>query len=388
MASHADVVICGGGLVGGALALALQDSGLSVALLEAQADFGHRDARTLAISYASRLVLERLGVWQDSLQAVPIERIHVSHRHRFGQTSMTAEEMRLPALGYVIRHAALGQVMHEALDRAPITYLTGAQVERTAVTNSFGLACYVRQRRQEEVTGRLLVLADGGRMAAQMPLIQRRVQTYGQAAVVAEVQTGKPVGHVAYERFTPDGPVALLPAGEAYALIWTAQPAQAELLCGLPEDQFLARLQAHFGDRAGTFTHVSARAQFPLTLQSADETAVPRCVLIGNAAQTLHPVAGQGFNLGLRDAWELGQALRSTPAAQVGSAAMLAQYRQRRRADRRGSIMTTDTLIRIFSNEHPLLELGRGLGLMLLETLPPARRLFARGMIYGHGGGV
>jgi 2-octaprenyl-6-methoxyphenol hydroxylase len=191
---------------------------------------------------------------------------------------------------------------------------------------------------------------------------------------------------VAYERFTPDGPLALLPMGEGMAVVWTTTPANARLLCGLPEDVFLERLQAAFGGRLGAFQGARACSSYPLVLRFADRIAKTRVVALGNAAQTLHPVAGQGLNLGLRDAWELAGTIQGLAAAEIGAAAHLRAYAARRRIDRRGGIAFTDALVRLFSNDIAPLKLARGLGLAALGAAPPLKDFLVRRMTFGARG--
>ncbi|MBS1185371.1 MAG: ubiquinone biosynthesis hydroxylase, partial [Proteobacteria bacterium] len=209
---------------------------------------------------------------------------------------------------------------------------------------------------------------------------------YDQMAVVCDVQTELPHASQAFERFTPEGPAALLPKGEHYALVWTADSAAARRIAALPDREFLAALYRHFGGRQGLFLHASPRKTFPLRLAYTGSEAAGRVVRIGNAAQTLHPVAGQGFNIGLRDAWELASLCGDTPASEIGSAAMLAAYARGRRTDVLGGLGFTDFLVRTFSNDFAPLRHARGLGLLALEALPPLKTFVARRMMFGARG--
>jgi 2-octaprenyl-6-methoxyphenol hydroxylase len=246
---------------------------------------------------------------------------------------------------------------------------------------------FTRQDKEQSLSAALAVVADGGRSLKAIPGIHKEVRDYGQAALVARVETELPHGDIAYERFTPRGPLALLPWGErAFALVWTETPEVAQALTTLDETDFLQQLHAYFGDRQGRFVKVLDRGVFPLKLARAKPVTAQRLAVIGNAAQTLHPVAGQGFNLGLRDAWELAQILRATPRAQLGGAAMLRRYQSSRRTDTGGGILFTDFLVRAFSNDIPGLGALRGCGLAALELLAPAKRFVARKMSFGaHG---
>jgi 2-octaprenyl-6-methoxyphenol hydroxylase len=379
-----DVVIVGGGPIGAALAIALRDSGLSVLVLEARPDAGSsNDARTLAMSYGSRLILERLGIWSQIAPATPIESIHVSQRGGFGRTLLSAAEADLPALGYVVRYARLQQALGQAIESEHTALITGAQVTGMNSTDEGVCIEFHRQGNAQSATARLLVIADGGASAELRAGAGVKVREYGQDAVVGLVETSQPHGRKAYERFTPDGPIALLPFESRYALVWTATPETANALMGLPAKGFLEKLQRHFGDRAGRFISVEARARFPLMLRYAADPVLPRTVMLGNAAQALHPIAGQGFNLGLRDAWELGETLLLHAARDPGSRECLSDYRAARRPDRLHGIALTHSLVKIFSNDLVLLRATRGAALALLELIPPAKRAFMQSMIFG-----
>lgn len=381
-----DLVIVGGGQVGMALALALRGSGLSVLLLEAR-DFPAKsdDLRPLALSQGSRLILQRLGVW-DTLPAVtPITTIHVSNRGSFGRTVMTAAELRVPALGYVVNHHDVFRAMHTLLDQGDTTRLTGVQVTKPGMAGEYGQITCQCGGTEKQITAKLIVLADGGKLAGQVEGITAHVHDYGQQAVVANLKTVLPQSGTAYERFTADGPIALLPIGEYFAMVWTADPATAQELIRLDEAAFLARLHAHFGDRLGRFVSAGPRSAFPLSLKYVTPVTVHRTVLIGNAAQTLHPVAGQGFNLGLRDAWELSCEILAAPE-EAGKPGMLARYRDKRRLDSTGGRIFTDSLVRLFSARDGVLQGVLGLGLNVLGCLPPARRFVARRMMFGARG--
>jgi 2-octaprenyl-6-methoxyphenol hydroxylase len=314
-----DVLIVGGGPVGTAVAQALRGSALAVGLLEAQtADTARSDPRPIALSHGSRLILERLGVWEELGPVTPISRVHVSQRGGFGRVELAAEEARLPALGYVLDYARLAATLARGLDARGCHYVTGAAVTGLEAQGDQARVNFSRDRGTGHASARLVIVADGGAMAG---IARVCAHDYRQAAVTARVETRAPHRNVAYERFTPEGPLALLPAGEALALIWTTTPEQAQQLCALAPDEFLRSLQQAFGQRLGAFTAASARAWFPLALKVAGRIRTPRTVAVGNASQTLHPVAGQGFNLGLRDAWELATLLRGCSRQQIGGAA-------------------------------------------------------------------
>jgi 2-octaprenyl-6-methoxyphenol hydroxylase len=385
------LLIVGAGPVGAVCALALQQQGVAARVIEAQPADARADTRTLALSHGARLILDRLGVWNRLEDVTPITRIHISHRGALGVARLTAEDVAVPALGYVLPYAALTAVLKQALRDAAIAVDYGVAVDRI----ESDVACAtVRTADGRALTAQMVVVADGGRGdAAPEPRFKR---DYDQMAVVCDVQTELPHANRAYERFTPEGPVALLPNGERYALVWTASHAHAQQIAALSDDAFLAALYRHFGGRQGRFLAASPRKTFALKLAWTGSEAADRVVRIGNAAQTLHPVAGQGFNIGLRDAWELaalcGDTLHEsnqrgeTPADAIGSAAMLRAYARGRRTDVLGGVGFTDFLIRVFSNDIAPLRHARGLGLLALEVLPPLKSFVARRMIFGARG--
>lgn len=373
-----DVAIVGGGPVGSAVAAFAAGSGLDTAVFEARAAPSH-DGRTLALSHASRERLEEAQAWPRE-GTTPIRSIHVSQKGGPGRTLLDAAEQSLPALGYTVAFSALEAALGEALARAGLRPGYGESCERIALDPE---GATLRFSSGREVRARLLVLADGGANATKIPGIAFTEKDYGQQAVVASIRTDRPHALRAYERFTPDGPVALLPVDDRFALVWTASPAAAQRILALDDRDFLADLQSHFGDRAGRFLDVTARAAFPLKLRTVNVPVAMRTAIIGNAAQALHPIAGQGLNLGLRDAAALATLLRSTPRPEIGGAVMLDAYRDARRRDASSGVLVTDLLVAAFSDPRRLPTLGRGLALAALDLFPPARRLLAERMIHG-----
>jgi 2-octaprenyl-6-methoxyphenol hydroxylase len=382
--SEHDVVIVGGGPVGAALALALADGKRSVLLAEARDEpVREDDPRSLALSFGSRLILERIGIWSQIAPATAIQTIHVSHRGGFGRAVLASAEAGLPALGYVVPHAALQRALTKGLRQVSnLTLLTGFRATRAESTaNSVHVQFeHASGSMRRTAHAKLTVIADGG--ATSQGLTRMRVREYGQSALVANVLTSKPHQNWAFERFTPEGPLALLPHEAGFALVWTNAPESAQLLCSLPASTFLQHLQTAFGERAGTFIAVEGRTTFPLALRVADPPTVARTLLLGNAAQTLHPVAGQGLNLGLRDAWELAEDIQLRPG-DPGSGQVLTAYTSRRRRDRTSGVMVTDGLVRVFSNNRLPLRWLRGCGLTLLDSLPPLKRAFMQQMMFG-----
>jgi 2-octaprenyl-6-methoxyphenol hydroxylase len=364
--------------VGSALALALQPTGWRVVLLEARTATAG-DSRPLALSYGTRLILERLGVWSAlAANATPIRHIHVSQQGGFGRVGLEAAEAGLPELGYVIDYSALARELASAAEASLADCRIGAHVGAWQGGPS-AQVLYEMNGVQRTLTAPLVVVADGSGVA------DTDVVDYQQCAVTARVVSEHPHNNRAYERFTPHGPLALLPDGAGWALVWTTSPTRAQVLCELDSKQFLDELRIEFGARVGDFTAVSGRASYPLKLRRAPRTPLEHAVLIGNAAQTLHPVAGQGFNLGLRDAWELAEHAMSGAAA-PGSATWLREYHARRNVDRGGGIGITHSLVQLFSNDLLPLRMARGLGLTLLGCVPPLKNFLLRRMTFGARG--
>jgi 2-octaprenyl-6-methoxyphenol hydroxylase len=344
LAHGIDVLIRGAGPVGCALALALRGSSLTVGLVApAQAKPAFRP---IALSYASRLILERLGAW-SRLEATPIETIHVSQQQGFGRMRMDAADAGVPALGYVTEYASLLGALRE-------------QAEAFLV--------------EDDVPARCVVHAEGGAPDAQ----EKR---YAQDALVARVRTRPASSTIAFERFTSEGPLALLPYDGRYALVWSCRPQRAVSLVESSDESFLKEFALAAGSRPGQPVEVEGRAVQPLVLRVRPTRVGERAVYIGNAAQTLHPVAGQGFNLGLRDAWELAAAFRDTE--DPGDARLLARYAAARRLDTQATIRITDALAGAFVGSSRVLRAARGAALTALDIFPAPRRFFARRMMFG-----
>jgi 2-octaprenyl-6-methoxyphenol hydroxylase len=385
MSGQCDIAIIGGGPVGAALALALRGSGLDVRVLEAHpAETLSADARALALSYGSRLLLERLGVWHALRSVSSIRTIHVSQRQSFGRAVLRAEEMKAPELGYVLPYPELYNALDKIL-RSDCNTAYGASVTQLQGETGQATISYRLDGVEHTLHARLAVVADGGRLLAQQ--FPPETRDYGQSAVIAHVTCAAPLPDTAFERFTSQGPLALLPYQGGYELVWTAPHEQAQSMLQWDDATFLARLHEHFGDRVGEFLGVGKRSCFALGLRRAPrQSPMPHVVLLGNAAQTLHPVAGQGFNMGVRDAWELAQEILDAAPEQLGTEAMLSAYSARRRTDREAGIRFTDSLVRLFSNDLPLLGTGRAAALSALDCLPFAKRFIAKRMMFGANG--
>jgi len=388
-----EVAIIGGGMVGASLALGLAGTGVRVLLVEstpfdsaAQSSF---DERTTALGNASRRIFAGLGVW-DAIapNAAAIRAIHVSDAGRFGFARLNAREQGVDALGYVVANRAIGAALWGALTRsAGITLRVPARAEDLDISaQGVGFTLTHETGRRERIAARLLVAADGAHSQVRAAAgIEATVQDYEQVAVVANVAADRPHQGTAYERFTPKGPLAVLPLRDGtYAVIWACGPAQAQEVLALAEPAYLARLQAQFGWRAGRFVRAGRRGSYALKLTRALSTTAIRTVLIGNAAQALHPVAGQGFNLGLRDAAMLAEVIANAQG-DVGAPALLRAFSDWRERDREGVTRFTDGLVKLFADTRLGVPLLRNLGLLMFDLAPPAKSALAR-VSAGFGG--
>lgn len=382
-----DVAIAGGGLVGLSLAVALGELPLSVVVIEPipasaalQPSF---DARMTALAPGSRRVLEALGVWAGVAgQVTPIRSICISDAGSGGFARLAAAEQGLEVLGYTVENAVLGQALRARAAKLPrlrqlAAAATGLQAgtDRRQVTTSGGMI----------VAARLVIAADGADSALRPALgIETRVRDYGQQAIVVNVATGRFHAQVAHERFTPAGPIAALPAtGGRVTFVWTLPQAEALRVLALDDAGFLAALQRAFGFRLGRLLQAGRRVAWPLALTEAVRTSAPRALLLGNAAQSLHPAAAQGFNLALRDVAALAEVLADElaehgPGADPGAPRAAARYVAWREADRRGAIRFTDSLVDLFGSGRPLLRAARGAGLLLFDLVTPLKREFGR----------
>jgi 2-octaprenyl-6-methoxyphenol hydroxylase len=377
---HADVAICGAGPVGMALAAMLARRGVPgnrIALIDGKS-LGQAisDPRSIALAWGSRLLLEDVGAWPAiGSSATAIHQIHVSRRGHLGRSVMDRAEHDLEALGYVARYGDVVDALARACERA------GVQVLRPLrVTSIDELPAGVRLQLDDGrvLEAKIAVQAEGGVFGEQLDKTGTR--DYGQTAVIARVSSSAPIAHRAFERFTDEGPLALLPQdgadGHQYALVWCVQPARAQHLLDLGEEDFLHELGEAFGERLGRFTKVSQRVAFPLGLNT-DPRATARTVAIGNAAQTLHPVAGQGLNLGLRDAAVLARLL-----ARDMNPTAIDRFAVEREGDRGMVIRATDAMARLFADKGPQQALF-GLALAALDTVKPARTMLAELMMFG-----
>lgn len=387
MEPNSNILIVGGGPVGATLALVLQTRGIAVTMLEArEKDASHQDQRALALSYGSRLILERLGLWAElASQATAINTIHISQRGSFGRTLLQAKDHGQEALGYVLAYGALCKALDGALSKfnnVKVIY----SAEATAIQPAHDLTrvTFNQAGNEQNLQHPLVVLADGGRSLANIPGLNRETKEYGHDALVTKVQCELAHDNIAYERFTPAGPMALLPNGERdFSLVWTGKREEVQELLSLKDAVFLASLHTHFGDRVGRFLSVSKRMSFPLKMSYLNPVTAPHLVVIGNAAQTMHPVAGQGFNVGLRDAWELADIIAATIPSAWGFDAMLKTYQRSRKVDAKHGLLFTDFLVNIFSNDIVGLSKLRGTCLGLLDIVQPAKKRLVSKMSFG-----
>jgi 2-octaprenyl-6-methoxyphenol hydroxylase len=436
--TRVDVAIIGGGMVGASLAVALAGTGISTMLVEGTAAGSKTqpsfDDRTTALGNASRRIFDGLGIWKRlAPEAAAIRTIHVSDAGRFGFARLTAAEQGIDAFGYVISNRAIGAALWDRLQGAQDVLLrVPARPERVEISDqrvTFTLAGNKSastipsgntladntpadntppgnsppgdNSASETVSARLVVAADGAHSLVRAAAgIEADVEDYEQIAIVANVTADRPHDGTAYERFTQSGPLAVLPLHDgSYGVIWTCTPTRAAEVLSLDNNSYLRELQDRFGWRAGRFVRAGVRASYPLKLTRATTTVATRTVLIGNAAQALHPVAGQGFNLGLRDAAMLAEvivgarvgaswaattgaasagATRAAPGADVGSPDLLRQFAAWREGDRNGVVRFTDGLVKMFASTRPGAGVLRNLGLLLFDLSPPAKSALAR----------
>lgn len=382
-----DLLIAGGGLAGGCLALALRDAPLRIAIVEAVPEAQRLNSksgdRALALSWGAVQILDQIGVWREAKKkAAPIRHIHVSDRGHFGKVRMSAEREGVPALGYVVSARALEESVAGALRDSRIVQICPARAIGLKADDN---GVHVSLKRGEEslnLSARLLVGADGGESTVRTLLeIGRTVREYGQTAIVTEATSSRDGDYTAFERFTSAGPLAFLPVEKKrYSVVWTLAHADADALLSLSEREFAERLQDGFGYWLGRISLTARRVGFPLKLIRAERMIDRRVVLIGNAMHQLHPVAGQGFNLGLRDAAALAETIgvRLGFGEDIGAEACLQAYARSRADDLAKTVGFTDSMVRIFSNDFGPLVCARNLGMLALDRCAPAKRTLAR----------
>ncbi|UCC56247.1 MAG: 2-octaprenyl-6-methoxyphenyl hydroxylase [Gammaproteobacteria bacterium] len=392
-----DVLIVGGGMVGASLVQALAGQGLRLAVIEAvpfetRSEPGYDD-RAIALAHGTQKIFRGLGLWDAlSVEATPIHRIHVSDRGHYGFTRMDRSEEGLPALGYVVPARlitrVLGQVIQEpgTLDLYCPAVLSELTFDDNGATARVSIGSV-----EQEIAARLVVAADGAGSAIRDQLgIPVKIHDYGQVAVVTNITPQLPHNNIAYERFTETGPLAILPmSGQRCAVVWTVEAGDSDAVTALSDTEFLARLQDRFGYRLGRLEQVGRRQAWPLRLIKAQESVRPRLALVGNAAHTLHPIAGQGLNLGVRDVAVLAEVIVDAVRADrdPGDLAVLSRYGSWRQGDHRRVTAFTDGMARMFTLPLPAFGAVRSAGMVALDLLPPAKRLLTR-LTMGRGGPV
>jgi 2-octaprenyl-6-methoxyphenol hydroxylase len=389
-----DVAIVGGGMVGASLGLALAGTDRRVLLVEAVAvDSGAQpsfDDRTTALGNGAQRILETLGVWDAiNLRAAAIREIHVSDAGHFGFARLLAAEHELPAFGYTVGNRHIGTCLWTALKQSrQIDLCSPARVTQVMLEPE-----RAQLRIQDQATGerlieaKLIVAADGANsLVKQAAGIASQSDSYDSVALASNVKTDCPARGIAFERFSRSGPLAVLPLHDgAYTVVWTLAPDMAQAMKQCDGAQFCSELQRSFGWRVGRFEQVGQRSSYPLALVRAEASIGVRVALIGNAAQALHPVAAQGFNLGLRDAAVLAELVTSQP--DPGTPDMLNQFAARRSSDRAGMIAFTDRLVRLFTTQRGAAVFARNLGLLLFDASPQAKRALSR-ISWGFGGSL
>lgn len=390
-----DLVIVGGGLVGGSLACALRTSGLRIAIVEKSAPSTplqprpiqpSYDERVIALSLGSRRIFTGMGLWPlIAEEAAAIRRVHVSERGGCGFTHLDAADERVESLGEVLPARAIGMAIDQLLSAAPdVDWLRPGRVVSLNLRGECASLEIAQPNGHLTLTTRLVIAADGGDSGLRERLrIPVRDLDYGQQAIISTVtaEQATAAAGTAFERFTDSGPLAMLPMTQGrYSVVWTAHDRDAPGIQGLDDQRFIEHLQRRFGDRLGRLSQPARRVAYPLRLRLAKALTRPRLALLGNAAHTLHPVAGQGFNLGLRDVAELTDLVieAQSTAADLGAPGLLDSYSRRRRADHLTTAGLTDSLVRLFGAPSPLLRVGRNLGLVGLDLLPPLRHRLAR----------
>jgi 2-polyprenyl-6-methoxyphenol 4-hydroxylase len=389
-----DITIVGGGMVGISLALLLAaQQRWKILVIESKVMAKNNkteysasfDARSTALSWSSRSVLQKMGIWHNIEQHTQaISSIHVSDRGHFGLTRLEAEEAGVDALGYVVENSWLGSVLIQQAKQADISLKDGAKIlSFQPKAQSMALAIEI-DGQQELINSKLLVVADGANSTSINKLgISQKRKAYDHNAIIANISLEQAHNKVAYERFTDNGPMALLPLTDfkndhRCALVWTQPSDQADALMALDGSEFVSQLQTRFGDRLGPFKAVGERVSYPLALTISEEQVRRRLVVIGNAAHSLHPVAGQGFNLSLRDIDCLAQCLIDQPQeTDVGELEPLLSYQKQREKDQRNTLLFTDNLTKLFGLSSSTVALGRNSGLLMMDLVPALRNQFA-----------
>ena len=386
-----DVLIIGGGMVGASLACALQPSGLSLVVVEASPlksdSQPSYDDRTVALSWGSRNIFAGMGLWDElSTQIEAIKTIHISDKGHFGVTRLRHDEEQVEALGYVAENRVIGDVLYRRMQQNKKLKLhCPAMLTGIEQFDDHVIATVLENDKSKRIKAKLLVAADGvASQVRELLHIGGSVQDYGQSAVIANVTPGYKHDNIAYERFTDTGPIAFLPmTHNRCSVVWTVPTAMADELMQLNDEAFLQSLQKRFGFRLGQLQKTGKRHSYPLRLVETTQVVRGRVVIVGNAAHTIHPVAGQGFNLALRDVALLAEMIMT--ADDVGDSKLLQSYVEQRENDARRVYRFTDTLVKIFSNNYPALGHVRAAGLVTVGLIPSIRHQLAEQSMGLHG---
>ena len=383
---NSEYLIVGAGPVGLVFSLFLAKHNQNSHLLESRKkNDSHSDGRALALSYGTKLILEDLGIWSSLEKKISeIKDIHTSQKNSFGRTLLSASQYNLPALGYIVSYGALSKVLEEAVNQSPKIKITH-EFKVSAIKNEKDRSILYGGNKDLAIEAPLLVLADGGKNTTDLiEDLKKKETSYNHTALVTKVTSEIPPNKIAYERFTSMGPIALLPNGpKEFSLVWTGKDEDIQALAKAPKKLFLEKLHEHFGDRVGKFLDSDNFITFPLKKIILEEFPKNRIVVIGNSAQTMHPVAGQGFNTGIRDAYDLSKLINESEPSQVGSECFINQYYSLRKSETKKTLFFTDSLVNIFSNDLVVLSSIRGMSLSLLDNFKPIKNFLVNKMSFG-----
>ena len=382
-----DILIVGGGLAGNCLALALKDAGLNIAIIEANTREHLQSLavgdRALALSAGTVTMLQALNIWQEiEPLAMAIKNIHISDRGHFGKSRLSAKKQGVEALGYVVNAREIENHVAEEVEASNIEVIAPARVVGLISGPESVNVSLKQEDKPINLVAKLLVGADGGQSSVRRLLdISQQVTEYGQTALVTTIKTSLPHNNVAFERFTKSGPLAILPmAGGECSVVWTRLHEEADDLMSGTEAEFLEQLQECFGYSLGEISLTAPRRAFPLSLIRADNMVLGRAVIIGNAVHQLHPVAGQGFNLGMRDVVQLAEMIiaQQKKPADIGEPSFLESYAETRQKDHNQTIGFTNSLIKIFSTDWLPLAATRSISLAVMDHIPVAKTVLAK----------
>ncbi len=381
-----EYLVVGAGPVGLIFSLLLAKQNKSSHLLELRKkNEAHSDKRALALSYGTKQILENLGIWALLEKKItPIQSIHTSQKNSFGRTLLSADEYNLPALGYVVSYGDLSKALEVAISQSSLVKVS-YEFEVSAIENKKDKSILYGRDRNLPLEAPLLILADGGKNTTDLiQNLKRKETSYNHTALVTKVISEIPPKSVAYERFTSMGPIALLPNGpKEFSLIWTGKDIDIQVLAKTKKNEFLEKLHEHFGDRVGRFIDCEKFITFPLKQIILEDSPKSHIVVIGNSAQTMHPVAGQGFNTGIRDAYALSKLINESELVHIGSESFVNQYYSSRQPETKKTLFFTDSLVNIFSNDLVGLSITRGFSLSILDNFRPIKKFLVNKMSFG-----